>query len=186
MKGQYPEVKDAIISQLKTLRLTRVAINKPLVATIVRAHVLHNVPELLEKFKISNAWVTKFLHYELNWSSRKGTRTVHKVPQDAPQKILKAFCRISAVVRMEKIPPELIVNPDQTGVCLVPVANTTFEERGSSQVDLVGVSEKRQVRAINGLTPIFHLLIDALDNGCHCIIGGGGHAPDPISLGGCN
>lgn len=144
-QGQHPEIKDAIISQLKTLRLTRVAINRPLVATITRAHILHNAPQLLEKFKISNAWVTKFLHYELNWSSRKGTRTAHKVPHDASLKILKAFCRVSAVVRMEKVPTELIVNPDQTGVCLVPVANMTFEERGSSQVDLVGVSEKRQV-----------------------------------------
>ena len=138
-QGPHPEIRDAIISQLKTLRLTRVAISKPLVATITRAHILHNAPELLEDFKISNAWVTNFLHYELNWSSRKGTRTAHKVPQDAPLKILKAFCRISAVVRTERIPPELMVNPDQTGVCLVPVANTTFEERGSAQVDLVGV-----------------------------------------------
>lgn len=46
---------------------------------------------------------------------------------------------------MEKIPPELMVNPDQTGVCLVPAAKMTFEEWGSSQIDLVGLLEKRQV-----------------------------------------
>jgi len=127
------------------LRLTRVAIGRPLTATITRAHILHNVPELLEKFKISNAWVTNFLHHELNWSPWKGTQTAHKVPLDAPLKILKTFCHVAAVVRTEKIPAELMVNPDQTGVCLVPVSNMTFEEWGSSQVDLVGVSEKRQV-----------------------------------------
>ena len=44
-------------------------------------------------------------------------------------------------------------------MCLVPVANTTFEERGSSQVDLVGVSEKRQVQVIVELTHIIHSLI---------------------------
>lgn len=54
-QGKHPEIKDAIVSQLKTLRLARVAINRPLVATITRAHILHSAPELLEKFKISSA-----------------------------------------------------------------------------------------------------------------------------------
>jgi len=145
IQGPHPEVKGAIILQLRTLWLTRVAIGRPLVATITRTHILHNIPELLEKFKISNAWVTNFLHHELNWSPQKGTRTAHKVPHDTPLKILKTFCCIAAVVWTEKIPVELVVNPDQTGVCLVPVLNITFKEQGSLQVDLVGVSEKHQV-----------------------------------------
>ena len=145
IQEKYPHIKDAIISQLKVLRHTRVAVSKPLAATIVRAHILHGAPDLLEKFTISQAWVANFLHHELKWSARKGTRTAHKVPVDASLKIAKAHGRISAVTRTEKIPPELMVNPDQTGVGLIPTANMTFEERGSTQVDFLGVSEKRQV-----------------------------------------
>ena len=47
-----------------------------------------------------------------------------------------------------EIPPELIMNWDQTGIKLVPSSSWTMEQRGSQKVEMVGVNNKRQITAI--------------------------------------
>ena len=50
---------------------------------------------------------------------------------------------------MENIPPELIMNWDQTGIKLVPSSNWTMEKIGTQRVEIIGVNDKRQI------TPMF-------------------------------
>ena len=49
---------------------------------------------------------------------------------------------------MEEIPPQLILNWDQTGIHLVPASSWTMDKRGSKQVEIKGVNDKRQITAV--------------------------------------
>ena len=51
-------------------------------------------------------------------------------------------------MEQEEIPPELIINWDQTGVHLVSSASWTWEEKGVKRVEVVGQSDKRQITAV--------------------------------------
>ena len=82
--SRHPDVKQNIVSHLLAIRCTGTAIQRPLAGAIIRAHIQHVLPELVEEgFKISNTWVQQFLSEELGWSHRKTTRMAQKIPCDA-------------------------------------------------------------------------------------------------------
>ena len=54
------------------------------------------------------------------------------------------------VVDLEEIPPDLIMNYDQTGIKYVPTSSWTLEKEGSKKVEIVGKDDKRQITAILG------------------------------------
>ena len=56
------------------------------------------------------------------------------------------------VCALHHIPPELVVNADETGVLLVPCLEETFGEKGSDQVSLQGFGEKRQFTVLFGVS----------------------------------
>ncbi len=55
---------------------------------------------------------------------------------------------ISAVVEMDEIPFDLIINWDQTGIHYEPVSYWTMEKEGSKRVEIAGVNDKRQITAV--------------------------------------
>ena len=48
---------------------------------------------------------------------------------------------------MHAIPPELIINLDETGIKLVPVGDWTMAPEGSRIVEVTGLGDKRQITA---------------------------------------
>ena len=52
------------------------------------------------------------------------------------------------MVQMDDIPPELVLNRDQTGIKLVPSTSWTMNEQGARRVKLVGLNNKRQITAV--------------------------------------
>ena len=49
---------------------------------------------------------------------------------------------------MEEIPPELILNWDQTGIKIVPSTTWTMTRQGEKRVEMIGVNDKRQITAV--------------------------------------
>ena len=49
---------------------------------------------------------------------------------------------IMATVEMQEIPPELIINWDQTGIKIIPVSSWTMEERGTKRFEIACVDDK--------------------------------------------
>ena len=49
---------------------------------------------------------------------------------------------------MEEIPPELVINWDQTGLNLVPVASWTMARKGSNRVETKGLEDKHQITGV--------------------------------------
>ena len=52
------------------------------------------------------------------------------------------------MVQIKDIPPELVLNWDQTGIKLVPSTSWTMNEQGARRVELMGLSDKRQITAV--------------------------------------
>ena len=47
-----------------------------------------------------------------------------------------------AVVTMEEIPAELILNWDQTGIKMIPSSTWTMEKRGAKHIEMTGANGK--------------------------------------------
>ena len=53
---------------------------------------------------------------------------------------------------MDEIPPELVVNFDQTGINYVPVSSWSMEKEGAKRVEVVGKEDKPQITAVFGIS----------------------------------
>lgn len=97
---------------------------------------------------LSRQWAYHLLG-RMHFVRRKATtsKSKHK-PLDFTE-LKKSFLDdVESVVTMEEIPPELILNWDQTGIHLVPASSWTMEQVGSKRVEISGVNDKRQITAI--------------------------------------
>jgi len=135
---------------MKTIRFYREC-GIPVSRVTAKATILGTIralePKLLEdhpKFQCSDKFITNTLASYLNYTYRTATRAVQKAPADWEKQCEDAFLRLVAVIRTYRVPPELVLNADQTGLCLIPTGNKTWAEKGAKQVDVFGKEEKRQ------------------------------------------
>ncbi|KAJ3816938.1 hypothetical protein F5878DRAFT_549706, partial [Lentinula raphanica] len=73
---------------------------------------------------------------------RRGTRAAAHLPLDASELCKHSFFRIVHLINMYDIPGHLCINMDQTGIGLMMTRNTTYEAKGSRQVDIHATDEK--------------------------------------------
>ena len=100
----------------------------------------------------------KSLLYRMGFVKRRGN-TKAKVDVEQFEAIKTQFLfDLKATVEMLEIPPELVINWDQTGIKIVPVSSWTMEKRGSKRVEISGVDDKRQITAVFAATPIGEFL----------------------------
>lgn len=59
---------------------------------------------------------------------------------------------VKAIIEMEDIPGELVINWDQTRIHYVPVSSWTMAKEGSKRVKIAGIDDKRQITAVFGGT----------------------------------
>ena len=77
---------------------------------------------------------------------RGSTQTKAKLlDQQTSQMKHTYLSQVSGMVKVHKIPPELVLKWDQAGVKLVPSQNWTMEEQGSSCVEIAGINDKCQI-----------------------------------------
>ena len=55
---------------------------------------------------------------------------------------------VVATVEMEEIPPELILNWDQTGIRIVPSNNLTMDQQGAKRVEVGGARDADHSRVL--------------------------------------
>ena len=48
------------------------------------------------------------------------------------------------------IPPDLIINFDVIGLAMVPSSDLTLAEKGSKEVPMIGIDDKRHITAVMG------------------------------------
>lgn len=93
--------------------------------------------------QLNRHWARSLLH-RMKFVQRK-------LPQPRVSKvglILQQQRSVHTIVVMEKIPAELILNWDQTGINFVPCCTWTMERQGTKRVEVIRISDKRQVTAV--------------------------------------
>ena len=58
---------------------------------------------------------------------------------------------VKAVIEMEEIPCELVINWDQTGIHHVPVSSWTMAKECLKRVEIAGIDNKRQLKVGGGI-----------------------------------
>jgi hypothetical protein len=82
----------------------------------------------------------------MNMVKRKGTTSKKTfVVENFMQEKDKYLKSIESKVEMYKIPPELVINWDQTRINIVPVSQWTMEVEGAKRVEITGIDDKRQI-----------------------------------------
>ncbi|KAK4700757.1 hypothetical protein P7C70_g5484, partial [Phenoliferia sp. Uapishka_3] len=141
-----PELANRVEDTLRAIRDAGTAVTARTASAVIMALVKKMAPHLLEAevpFTCSQAFVKKYLNVELDWSFRQATAQSRKLPDDWEQQGWEAGMRIAYLMRKWKIPAALTTNFDQTMVTLRPSAKETYEERGSTQVLMNEIDEKR-------------------------------------------
>ena len=77
---------------------------------------------------------------------RKATTATSKYTEEMKANFMQDV--VSTIV-VEDIPPELIVNWDETGIKMVPCTQWTMEKQGTRIVELTGMKDKCQMAPIS-------------------------------------
>ena len=65
--------------------------------------------------------------------------------QIAEQKMLY-LSHVKGMVDVHLIPPELVINWDQSGIQLLPTSNWTMEQEGAERVEIIALNDKWQLQ----------------------------------------
>ena len=149
--GEYDGmVKDYI----HALRLAGGIVNRSIVVAAATGIIEHLDPSRLSKhggdITIEHAWAKSFLS-RLGFVRRKGTKAARKLPsdyEDIKASFLERVREAATTSTGSFIPPQLILNFDQTNAKFVPVSEWTLEKSGTKQVSIVGLEDKREMTVL--------------------------------------
>ena len=97
--------------------------------------------------KLTRHWAKSLLD-RMCFVKRKATTSAKVDPSCFDDLKEQYLLDIKAVVEMEKVPPELVLNWDHTGINIVPGSQWTMEEKGSKRVGVAGLNDKRQITVV--------------------------------------
>ncbi|KAF9507130.1 hypothetical protein BS47DRAFT_1266801, partial [Hydnum rufescens UP504] len=88
------------------------------------------------------AFIRRFLSKSLTLSYCHTTRAAQKTPEDAASQGLDMFYRLCSAIMDHDIPPQLVLNYNQTQVVYAPGTQYTWDDHGSKQVSITGQDDK--------------------------------------------
>ena len=98
--------------------------------------------------EINRAWAESFLE-RMEYVMQKATTSKSKYNLTDFKQVKKQFLKeVADIVVMEEIPPELVLNWDQTGLNVVPASVWTMDKQGKRRVEMIGLKDKRQITAV--------------------------------------
>ena len=101
------------------------------------------------------------------------TKTRTALTQEEFAAVKKRYLQqIKKAIKDGKIPPEHVINWDQTGVNVVPSSQWTQEERGSTRVEIARAGDKQQITVtlagtLSGELLPFQILYEGKTERCH-------------------
>ena len=157
------------------MRLAGGIVNRAIVIAAAKGIVEHNNPSLLCEhggpIELGKKWADSLMSW-MSFVKCKATKATRKVPTDFPEIKLAFLKRIADCVKEYNIPPELIINWDETGAKYVPTSEWTLAEEGSKQVNVIGKEDKREMTVLlsctmSGFLLPPHLIYCGKTNKCH-------------------
>lgn len=139
---------------------------------IVLSYDKFKLAEFGGHIEITKGWANALLH-RMKFVQRKASTAKSKLSVTNFAQLKKNFLEdVVSTVDLEEIPPELILNWDQTGINIVPASSWTLERQGSKRVEITGVGDKRMITAVfcGSLTGDFlpiQIVYKGKTNRCH-------------------
>ncbi|ELT87687.1 hypothetical protein CAPTEDRAFT_199284 [Capitella teleta] len=143
------DIDRAVQRHLRQVRREGGVINRSVVLATGRGFIIskgHRNPDG-SPVLLTRGWAASLIT-RMGYVQRKGTKASKKKPDDFPA--IKGDFLDRFVHAARDIPPEMIVNFDQTGLSIVPTSSWTLAEKGAKQVEIVGLDDKRQITALLG------------------------------------
>lgn len=130
-----------------------------LLQAVVLGTLVKTTPELITAgFKASHTRCRKFAETELQWSYRATTTAAAKRPIDSTEQGQQLRFRMARAIDTHRIPPDLVINFDQTAINLSPQGTHTYDTRGNAHVYVVGKEDKRLITGVLAVTASGRLL----------------------------
>ena len=146
---------DNLIKKVKDIaigtRQVGVVINRRQTVNIGKGVVRANNPDILEEFggtiELTNRWTRSVLS-DLSWSKRKGTTgKIETSSQFFAEEKFTFQQAILSAISSHDIPKFLSLNIDQTPLSYVSPGQCAFSFKGSKNIPIKGVGDKRQTTA---------------------------------------
>ena len=137
---------------IKSVRDHGGVVSSGVVMAAARGILLSCAKEKLVEFgghiDLNRHWAFSLLK-RMNSVKRKDTTSKSKYSIENFAKAKNSFLKsITKIVAIEEIPPELVLNWDQTGLNIVPSSFWTMDQRGQKRIELIGLKNKRQITAV--------------------------------------
>ena len=145
------KLDDQVQEYIKELRKCGASVSTAVVVATARGIIMNKDANLLYSngggIKLTDDWAKSLLS-RMGYVKRKACSKA-KVNVEHFEKLKKDFLRdIKSLVTMDEIPPDLIINFDQTGINYVPISSWTMEKEGTKRVEVVAKDDKRQMTAV--------------------------------------
>ncbi|KAJ7348114.1 hypothetical protein DFH08DRAFT_699233 [Mycena albidolilacea] len=112
-------------------------------------HIQHDTPELFEKmmsdgsnFRCSESFTRSYLRNTVGWSEQCSTKGAQKLPANHEKVLEEVFFHLAHTICDYAVLAPLIVNTDQTQIVYQQGTGSTWTQRSSKQVTVVGQEEK--------------------------------------------
>lgn len=137
----------SVQTYIRKLRIAGGIVNRTIVIAAAKGIVKSHDPSLLNSFDLSPSWARCLLE-RMNFVRRKGTKAARKLPTDFPAIRDEFVNHVRTVICKNVVPPQMFVNFDQTNAKFVPTSEYTLDERGSKQVSIIGMEDKREMTVL--------------------------------------
>ena len=135
--------------------------NRNIILEPARGIVMHKNKSLLAEnsghINVNKSWANLFLA-RYSFVKCRATKATRKVPADFQKKQEVFVTNVQETIMTKAIPLELVINFNQTGVKIVPVAKWTLDTKGMKQVDVIGLKDKREITMFLAGTASGHMV----------------------------
>ena len=122
-------------------------VNTKVVIATGKGILMSKDANLLSSITLTKAWA-KYLLNRMGFVKQKAT-TKAKVNVEHFEEIRQNFLsEVKNVIAIDEIPPEMVINFDQTGINYIPVSSWTMEVEGAKHVEVAGKDDKRQITVV--------------------------------------
>ena len=147
-RGRPPILLDLdkkLITLSKNIRNRGVVVNFSVVKASALALIKSNPTKDFRGFEPTSSWV-RSVYRRCKFSRRAGTTTKPPVPLGIFEECKLTFLTdIKRCITTHNIPPQLVLNADQTPSSYVSVGKMTMATRNSSSVPIKGLTDKRNI-----------------------------------------
>uniref|UniRef100_A0A1X7SY85 DDE-1 domain-containing protein n=1 Tax=Amphimedon queenslandica TaxID=400682 RepID=A0A1X7SY85_AMPQE len=136
---------------IKSLRESKAIINSAIVVSAAEGIIKSHDSSLLEcnrgHIKCTKHWAKHFLS-RIGYVKRKATTKASISDIDFEAQKDQFLFDIRAIIEIEDIPKELVINWDHTGIQYIPVSNWTMAKEGFKRIEVAGLGDKRQLTTV--------------------------------------